>query len=82
MLDTGSSINCISPEFTRVCGITAFELTNPISLQLGCVGSRSKANFSVETTLKLGPQSFEVYLDVVNIPKYDMILGLLFMYQH
>ena len=80
LLDTGSTINAISPEFTRVSGIDPFELSNPIALQLGCVGSRSKANFGVETTLRVAGRDHSVYLDVVNVPKYDVVLGLPFMY--
>lgn len=81
LLDTGSTINAVSPEFTRVAGLTAFELSNPISLQLGCVGSRSKANFGVETTITIAGSNHTLYMDVVNVPKYDIVLGLPFMHQ-
>ncbi|GJE91949.1 retroviral-like aspartic protease [Phanerochaete sordida] len=81
LLDTGSTINAVSPEFTRVARLQPFELSNPISLQLGCVGSRSKANFGVEDDIHIDGVKHRVYMDVVNVPKYDIVLGLPFMHQ-
>lgn len=76
LIDTGSTINCVSPDFARVARLPVFELSNPIGLQLGCVGSRSKINFGTKLTLDLGGGRDEVYLDVVNIDHYDVILGI------
>ena len=81
LLDTGSTINAMSPEFTRVARVPAFELSNPISLQLGCVGSRSKANFGAEAPIIIAGQTHRTYFDIVNVPKYDVVLGLPFMHQ-
>ena len=79
LLDTGSTLNAISPDFARISSAAAFELSNPLALQLGCVGSRSKANFGVETRLTIGQQEVPLYFDVVNIDYYDIILGIPFM---
>lgn len=80
LLDSGSTLNCVSPDFLQASGIRPFELSSPITLQLGCVGSRSKANFGVRTKIQIGPGSHDVYLDVVNIDHYDIILGVPFMH--
>lgn len=80
LLDTGSTINAISPELTRISGVSPFELSNPINLQLGAVGSRSKANFGVKTKLRVANDIHTVYFDVVNVPKYDLVLGIPFMH--
>lgn len=80
LLDSGSTLNCISPDFVQAAGIRPFELSTPITLQLGCVGSRSKANFGVRAPIQIGPSIHNVYLDVVNIDHYDMILGVPFMH--
>ena len=39
LLDTGSTINAISPDFCRVTNIEVFRLAQPITLQLGTTGS-------------------------------------------
>lgn len=79
LIDTGSTINCVSPEFARVSRLPVFELSNPVGLQLGCVGSRSRINFGVRTAIQLANFSRSTYLDVVNIDHYDIILGIPYM---
>ncbi|TFK50711.1 hypothetical protein OE88DRAFT_1736195 [Heliocybe sulcata] len=44
LFDTGSTLDCVSPEFAQVANLTCYELGNPTVLQLGTVGSRSKIN--------------------------------------
>ena len=82
LLDSGSSVNAISPAFGGVAGITAYTLEKPIGLQLGCVGSRSKINFGAQLDLTIGERKFPTYFDVVNLDHYDMVLGIPFMRQH
>ena len=81
LLDSGSTINAISPSFAAVANITAFPLENPVGLQLGCVGSRSKINFGISTRLTLGAQEHDTYFDVVNLDHFDMVLGMPFLKQ-
>ena len=76
LLDSGSSIDCISPDFARVAKVKAFALEKPVGLQLGCVGSRSSINFGVRTDVSIGKHSQKLYMDVVNIDHYDVILGV------
>ena len=76
LLDSGSSIDCISPDFARVAKVKAFVLEKPVGLQLGCVGSRSSINFGVRTDVNIGRHSQKLYMDVVNIDHYDVILGV------
>ena len=76
LLDSGSSIDCISPDFARVAKVKAFALEKPVGLQLGCVGSRSSINFGVRTDVNIGRHSQKLYMDVVNIDHYDVILGV------
>ena len=81
LLDSGSSVDCVSPEFARVAKLPVFPLDKPVGLQLGCVGSRSSINFGVRDKVRFGNQSEEVYLDVVNVDHYDLILGVPFLRQ-
>ena len=76
LLDTGSTADAISPEFARVANIKVFELEKPISIQLGCKGSRSKINFGTEATLQYSSINQPHYWDVVNLDRYDAIIGI------
>ncbi|PBK86365.1 hypothetical protein ARMGADRAFT_859250, partial [Armillaria gallica] len=53
-----------------------------VVLQLGTVSSCAKINFSTTTKVKtMGFTSME-YFNVVNIDKYDAIIGTLFMHRN
>lgn len=81
LFDSGSTTDFVSPDFTRVAKLNILELENPITLQLGCVGSRSQINYGTKHTLQLGSIKVEHYLDVCNIDKYDIVLGTEFLEQ-
>jgi len=83
LLDTGSTAISISHDFAQVAKLKVFQLENPIPLQLGTVGSRSMINFGARSCIELGTVSDDdTYLDVININRYDMIVGILFLCKH
>jgi hypothetical protein len=83
LLDSGSTTVSVTHDFARVAKLNVFQLENPIALQLGTVGSRSMINFGTKARVELGPIAVDdVYLDVVNIDRYDMIIGTPFMRTH
>jgi len=83
LVDSGSTTVSVTHDFARVAKLNVMELDNPVPLQLGTVGSRSMINFGVKTCLELGPMhEDDAYLDVVNIDRYDMIIGTPFMRRH
>ena len=57
-------------------------LEDPVTLQLGCVGSRSKINYGTEVDLEFASVTNSTYLDVANLDKYDSILGTPFLRRH
>lgn len=79
LFDSGSTSDSISPDFIRVAKVPIRTLEPPVPLQLGCVGSRSIINFGATARICVGPVNAEGYLDVVNIDKYDAIIGTPFM---
>jgi hypothetical protein len=80
LFDSGSSADAISPDFAQVSDTRIYTLDKPILLQLGTVGSRASINYGVRTSVELASRKEEkYYLDVVNIDKYDAILGAPFM---
>ncbi|KAJ7583104.1 hypothetical protein C8J56DRAFT_1054836 [Mycena floridula] len=60
----------------------AHPLENPVNVALGTVGSRSKINFGTYCNVKYGPIDSKEYWDVLNIDRYDAIVGTMFMRQH
>jgi hypothetical protein len=82
LLDSGCTSDSISPEFATSANLKVHELEEPVPLQLGTVGSCSKINFGLFTEFKLGKTEGKHYFNVVNIDRYDAILGTVFMRKH
>lgn len=82
LLDTGSNAEMVSPDFARVNRLSVFELEEKVALQLGTKGSGSTINHGTNCEIVIGNYKSVQYLDVVNIQKYDIILGLPFMREH
>jgi hypothetical protein len=83
LIDTGSMTTLVTHDFARVANLKVVQLENPVTLQLRMVGSHSMINFSARTRLELGPvREDDAYLDVINIDRYDMIIGTPFMRKH
>jgi len=82
LLDGGSNMNMVSPEFATVAKIPAIELQEQTTLQLAVTGSRSKINYGAWAEVNFGPITPKVYFDIVNVDGYDVILGTPFMREH
>jgi hypothetical protein len=62
--------------------VKRFVLEKPISVQLAVQGSMTKVNYGCKVKFEYAGISCEHYLDIVNINGYDLILGMLFLFQH
>lgn len=83
LLDTGCTTVSITHDFARVAKLPIVQLENPVTLQLGTVGSRSMINFGTRARIEVGPiKEDNAYLDVVNLDRYDMIIGIPFLRRH
>ena len=82
LFDTGSTFDSISPDFVRVLGIPVNRLEKATTIQLGCAGSRSSINYGCNTTFRMLDKTSPLYFDVVNIDRYDVIVGTTFMYNN
>src|ERR1700749_2933225 len=63
LFDSGSTTDSISPDFTWVAQIPVKTLEDPVTLQLGCVGSRSKINYGTEVDLEFASVTNSTYLN-------------------
>ncbi|KAF8237481.1 hypothetical protein L208DRAFT_1247562 [Tricholoma matsutake] len=82
LLNSGCTTDSISPEFAMSVNSKAHELEEPVPLQLCTVGSCLKINFGLFTDFEIGGVVNTHYFDVVNIDRYDAILGTMFMRKH
>ena len=82
LLDSGCTSDSISLEFAMSANLKAHKLEEPVPLQLGMVGSHLKINFGLFADFELGSKKGSHYFDVVNINRYDVILGTVFMRKH
>jgi hypothetical protein len=83
MIITGSTTISVTHDFAQVANLNMHQLENPVTLQLGTVGSHSMINYGARARIELGPVVEEnAYADVVNIDRYDMIIGIPFMQRH
>ncbi|KAJ3776556.1 hypothetical protein FB446DRAFT_700669 [Lentinula raphanica] len=87
LFDSGSTADAISPDYAKVARMKVFQLDNPVTLQLGTKGSRSRISFGCVTPYtvkggKVGDVTGEDYFDVANIDRYDAVVGTVFMRKH
>jgi hypothetical protein len=81
LFDLGSDCNAISPSFAQIAGVPAVKLKNPVALELGCKGSKSRITHGTTVQTTLGTTSKDWYFDIANIAHYDAIVGMPFCTQ-
>ncbi|KDQ63999.1 hypothetical protein JAAARDRAFT_117059 [Jaapia argillacea MUCL 33604] len=79
LLDSGSITDSLSPGFAAIAKIPVSKLEEPVPLQLGCVGSRSTIQFGTTVEIQFGLNTVHHYFNIVNIDRYDAVLGMAFM---
>ncbi|KAF8147095.1 hypothetical protein K438DRAFT_1461246, partial [Mycena galopus ATCC 62051] len=82
LFDSGSNIDSITPEFARATKCKPIVLDEQVTLQLGCVGSRSKINYGTRPPVNFGGILGHVYFDQANLDRYDGVIGTPFMNKH
>ena len=82
MLDSRCTTDAITLEMTRIADLKVYELKEQVPLQLSTKGSQTKINYGAKVCLEYGPVNADHYLDIVNIDRYDVTLGMVFMRKH
>ncbi|KAJ7608287.1 hypothetical protein DFH06DRAFT_1346968 [Mycena polygramma] len=82
LFDSGSNTDSITPEYAHATNLARIQLVEQITLQLGCVGSRSKISWGARGEIDFGGVKGYLYLDQVNLDRYDGIIGTPFMNKH
>ncbi|KAF8301363.1 hypothetical protein DL93DRAFT_2067402, partial [Clavulina sp. PMI_390] len=75
-VDTGATLNAVTPEFAKVAGLTTALLDKPVPLQLACRGSKTQITAGTYSNMTIGTFSEKIYYDIVNVDRYDAVLGI------
>ena len=75
LFDSSAEINALLPNFVWVCQIPLLELPNPLILQMGTKGSWSCIYYGTNVDLKVLGHTVSHYFNIINVKKYDAILG-------
>ncbi|KAJ7120141.1 hypothetical protein C8R44DRAFT_623675, partial [Mycena epipterygia] len=82
LFDSGCTTEAISPDFCQVANICVFPIESEVVLQLGMAGSRSKINHGATARVTYSTLVSEEYVDIVNLDRYDAIVGTRYMRKH
>ncbi|KAL0566814.1 hypothetical protein V5O48_015186, partial [Marasmius crinis-equi] len=86
LFDSGSTADVIGPDFARVAKMKIYRLENPVTLQLGTKGSRSRITSGCMTKYTISSSKDTVvgrdYFDIANVDRYDAVVGTVFMRRH
>src|SRR6266849_2168905 len=73
--DSGSELDAISPDFTRATGIRPKSKENALKIRLGTKGSGATTSYEATPMLEFGKMKLMHKLDVVNLDRWDLLLG-------
>ncbi|KAJ7020545.1 hypothetical protein C8F04DRAFT_1196522 [Mycena alexandri] len=82
LFDSGSNTDSLTPEYAKGTECAVFRLEDQVTLQLGCVGSKSRINYGARAPVAFGGIKGHAYFDIVNVDRYDGIIGAPFMIKH
>ncbi|TBU22659.1 hypothetical protein BD311DRAFT_597375, partial [Dichomitus squalens] len=82
LIDTGCTMVAMSPGQAFISKADRIDLQEQMSLQLGTKGSRTRINHGARAMIKVGSMSEPCYFDVVDIDRYDVVLGTPFLKKH
>ncbi|KAJ7712296.1 hypothetical protein B0H16DRAFT_1744278 [Mycena metata] len=82
LFDSGSNIDSLTPKYAKATGCKSILLQEQITLQLGCVGSKSKISYGTRPPVNFGGILGHVYFDIANLDRYDGRIGTSFMNKH
>ncbi|KAG6858806.1 hypothetical protein C0995_013797 [Termitomyces sp. Mi166 len=80
--DSGSTTTGITPQFAHVNAICVHELSEHLMLQLSTVGSCAMVQFGTEVEIRASGHPTKEYVDIANFNRYDMIIGMPYMYKN
>ncbi|EIW62919.1 uncharacterized protein TRAVEDRAFT_113006 [Trametes versicolor FP-101664 SS1] len=75
LFNSGCTTDSITLELAYLSHADRIDLKEPVGLRLGTKGSKTRINYGAQAELRVGSVKTTQYFDVVDIDKYDIILG-------
>ncbi|KAJ7177670.1 hypothetical protein C8R46DRAFT_1212417 [Mycena filopes] len=82
LFDSGSNTDSMTPEYANAIRGPRITLEEQVTLQLGCVGSRSKISYGTRVPVDFGGIRGQVYFDQVHLDRYEVVIGTPLMNRH
>ena len=82
LFNSRAKTDALSPDFIRACHIPLLELPNPLVLQMGTKGSRSCVYYGTNVNVIIHGVKNSHYFDIVNIDRYNAVLGAPWLNTH
>lgn len=82
LFDSGANTVALSTEFAGAVRVRTVKLDEPVKLGLGTRGSNSSINYGAYCHTTVGTVDESTYFDIVNLQRYDAILGTPFLIKH
>jgi len=79
LLDCSSTLDMVSANYATMSKLDMFQLKKPVRLQMATSGSHTMIQFSASAEIRFGEICQKRYFDVVNLDRYDAILGIPFL---
>ncbi|KAJ7917860.1 hypothetical protein B0H13DRAFT_1497718, partial [Mycena leptocephala] len=79
LIDSGSTTNSMTPEFVNTTKAPNIKPDDQVTLQLGCVSSKSCINYGTRVPVDFCGIKGHVYFDQVNLDRYDCVIGTPFL---
>src|SRR6266700_2447454 len=75
LFDSGAETDASSPDYIQAVHNPILQLENPVLLQMGTKGTHSQIIYGMNMNVEINGHVQTHYFDVVNVNKYNVILG-------
>ena len=82
IIDSELLVDFMSTKFADQIGIRKIALAKLLPIQLVVQGSRSKVNYYTNVRIQYREINSIQHFDIMNLNNYNIILGILFLFQH
>src|SRR6266704_4103270 len=79
LLDCGSTLDMVSANYAAMSKLDMFQLKKPVRLQMATSGLCTRIQFSTHTEIRFGEICQKRYFDIINLDRYNAILGIPFL---
>ncbi|KAF8305089.1 hypothetical protein DL93DRAFT_2033215, partial [Clavulina sp. PMI_390] len=80
--DTGSEVDAMTQEFANVAKLSFSTKQTPLRLRLATKGSLAQTSYEVQPVFDFGNSQLRHDIDIVNLDRWDVILGSPFCNQY